>query len=414
MATMDVDTRENVGIEEVDSEKDKRTGPRRPASKKRWWLRLLILLIIGALVYWAVGRWQARQAAELQKRQPGGQPTVPVVVASARKADVPFYLRALGSVDAFNTVTVKTRVDGQLITVAFKEGQFVKLGDLLAEVDPRPFQVQLAQAQGQLARDNAQLNNSRADLQRYQTLYSQGVVPKQQLDTQQANVGQFEGVIKADEALIDSAKLQLTYCRITSPIAGRIGLRQVDVGNIVHPGDPNGLVVITQLQPIAVLFTIPEDNLNIVLQRLKQSGNLPVEAYDRSGQNKITSGRLVTVDNQIDQQTGTSRLKAVFDNKDSALFPNQFVNIRLLVETKKDKIVIPAPAIQRGPKGTFVYVLKPDQTVEVRNVDVGMIEGNDATIENGLAEGEQVVTDGVDKLNSGSKVQVTGDSGPKA
>src|SRR5262249_4823819 len=400
-------------IEEVDSEKDKRTGPRRPASKKRWWLRLLILLIIGALVYWAVGRWQARQAAELQKRQPGGQPTVPVVVASARKADVPFYLRALGSVDAFNTVTVKTRVDGQLITVAFKEGQFVKLGDLLAEVDPRPFQVQLAQAQGQLARDNAQLNNSRADLQRYQTLYSQGVVPKQQLDTQQANVGQFEGVIKADEALIDSAKLQLTYCRITSPIAGRIGLRQVDVGNIVHPGDPNGLVVITQLQPIAVLFTIPEDNLNIVLQRLKQSGNLPVEAYDRSGQNKITSGRLVTVDNQIDQQTGTSRFKAVFDNKDSALFPNQFVNIRLLVETKKDKIVIPAPAIQRGPKGTFVYVLKPDQTVEVRNVDVGMIEGNDATIENGLAEGEQVVTDGVDKLNSGSKVQVTGDSGPK-
>jgi membrane fusion protein, multidrug efflux system len=375
----------------------------RPRTGHRW-LVWLVLLALGVGAYVGYQKWQARQtAAAKPSAPPGGGPT-PVVAAPARVGEISVYLNGLGSVTPFNTVTVKTRVDGQLIKVAFKEGEFAKQGDLLAELDPRPFEVMLAQAEAQLAKDDATLNNAKVDLARFTSLGQKGVIPQQQLDTQAAVVRSDEAVIKADQAQIDSAKLQIVYCVIKAPISGRIGLRLVDVGNMVHASDQNGLVVITQVQPIAVLFSIPEDNLKDVLSKLRAGHQLPVDAYDRSGQNKIATGHLLTLDNQIDPTTGTSRLKAVFDNKENALFPNQFVNARLLVDVKKGQILVPAVAIQRGPQGTFVYVVKQDNTADVRQVKVGTTEGNDASIESGLSEGEQVVIDGVDKLHAGSKV----------
>jgi multidrug efflux system membrane fusion protein len=330
-----------------------------------------------------------------------------VKVAAARKGAVSIYLNGLGSVAAYNTVTAKSRVDGQLIRITFQEGQFVQKGDLLAELDPRPFEVQLAQAEGQLARDQAQLNNAKVDLARYQTLLEQDSIPKQQLDTQVAAVAQFEGAIKADQAQIESARLELTYCRITAPIGGRVGLRLLDVGNIVHSNDQNGVLVITQVQPISVLFTIPEDDLPPVLKKLRTGARLPVEAYDRSGKTKIATGYLLTLDNQIDPSTGTARLKAVFQNRDNALFPNQFVNIRLLLDVRRESLLVPVVAIQRGPQGTFVYVVKASQAVEVRPVTLGITEGNDASIDAGLSTGEVVVVDGMDKLQAGSHVRLS-------
>jgi multidrug efflux system membrane fusion protein len=380
-----------------------------PTTRKRWWLWLLMLALavtIGVLLV----RWQTQRAAAVKSRDTA-VPPVPVAVAQAHTGDIPLYINALGSATPFNTVTVRSRIDGQLLKVMFQEGQFVKQGNPLAEIDPKPFQVQLEQARGQLARDQAQLNNAKLDLQRYQTLSAQGVIPRQQLDTQAANVRQFDGVIRADEAQINNALLQITYCHITAPIGGRVGLRLADVGNMIHANDANGLVVITQVQPIAVLFTIPEDSLSQVLSKVRAGEHLAVEAYDRGGQTKIADGRVETIDNEIDPATGTSRLKALFDNKSNALFPNQFVNVRLLVEIKKDKVLIPAVAIQHGPQGIFVYVVKEDQTAEVRPVTVGTVEGDHASIDSGLSEGDRVVVDGVDKLRAGSKVKVNSGSG---
>ncbi|HEV2667815.1 MAG TPA: MdtA/MuxA family multidrug efflux RND transporter periplasmic adaptor subunit [Blastocatellia bacterium] len=394
-------------IETNEPAQDQERQPSRTSrrGRTRLWLLLLAALIGGG--FWVYEQARAKLAADAGHQQSGNAaPSTLVAVASARVGNIPVYLNGLGSVTPLNTITVKTRLDGQLTRVAFKEGQFVRQGDLLAEIDPRPYEVQLALAQAQLARDQAQLNNAKTDLARYQYLADKGVIPKQQLDTQTSVVSQDEAVIKVDEAQIANAKLQLTYCRITAPISGRIGLRLVDPGNIAHASDPGGLVIITQVQPIAVLFTIPEDSLNSVLRRLRSGERLPSEAYDRSGQTKLVTGRLLTMDNQIDPNTGTNRLKAVFENKGNALFPNQFVNIRLLVETRKDKVLIPVVAIQRGPRGTYVYVVRPDQTVEARPVAVGAMEGDDASIESGLTANEQVVVDGVDKLQPGGRVQI--------
>jgi len=331
---------------------------------------------------------------------------VPVAVAKAHRGNIPVYLDGLGSVQAFYTVNVRTRVDGQLMNVAVKEGDFVNEGEVIAQVDPRPFQVQLEQAEGTMARDQALLANAHTDLARYQTLLAQDAIPKQQLDTQRALVAQYEGSIKTDQANIDNAKLQLTYARVTAPISGRIGLRQVDPGNIVHASDANGLVVITQLQPISVLFTIPEDNLPQVLKKLRAGASLTVDAYNRDKSEKLDTCKLLTVDNAIDPQTGTSRLKAVCPNGNHALFPNQFVNVRLLVDNLPNQVLIPEVAVQQGANGPYVYVVGDDAKVKVTSVKVGISENNNAQVLSGLTEGDAVVTDGADKLQDGAKVRI--------
>jgi multidrug efflux system membrane fusion protein len=372
---------------------------------RRWWFwaGALVLLLVLYRLGTGLGRdrGQSGDSAAAMRNQ-----TVPVAAAAAKRGDLSLYLTEIGTVTPFKTVTVHTRVDGELVRVQFKEGQMVNEGDLLAEIDPRPFQVQLTQAEGQMARDRASLVNAESQLARFKQLFAQNIVARQDLDNQQALVGQYEGAVKNDQGLIDSAKLNLTYSRITSPLSGRVGLRLVDPGNIVHAADTQGLMVITQLQPIAVIFSVPEDELPRVMNAIKATPDLPVEVYDRSLKNLLATGALLTLDNEIDQSTGTVKLKAKFPNEDNALFPNQFVNAKLLVETKHDAVLIPAAGLQRSSQGSFVYVVKPDQTVEMRMITVSAAQGGIAAIATGLNPGELVVVDGTDKLRQGSRVSV--------
>ena len=379
-------------------------------SRSTWWRRpwlwLLVLAIAAVAAYFALKpAGDAQQAASGRRGLDPNRPTA-VVATPATVGDVSVYLNGLGTVTPLKTVTVRSRVDGELIRVLFTEGQVVKAGDLLAEIDPRQYQAQLEQAQGQLARDQALLDNARIDLERYRKLLSQDSIPEQQLATQVALVRQYEGTLKLDSGQVSNAKLQVDYTRITAPASGRLGLRQVDPGNIVRATDANGLVVITQLQPITVIFSIPEDSLTAVTKKLHAGDRLPVDAYDRAGQTKLASGFLLTADNQIDTSTGTLKLKAQFGNESGSLFPNQFVNVRMQVEVKHGATIIPAPAILRGTVGAFVYVVKDDKTVAVRKIKPGTVEGLNSAVDEGLAPGEIVVVEGHDKLRDGAKVEV--------
>lgn len=400
--------------------------------KRRKWLRFLVLCVLCGVAWWAYHRFPDARiklfakvrglAASVQgslfkgATAPASPPTrtIPVLAAEARRGDLPIYLdKLLGTVTAYNSVTIRTRVDGQLVKVAFVEGQMVHEGDLLAQVDPQPFEVQLAQAEGQKAKDEAALKNARADLARYQGIASRAVT-QQQRDAAEATVGQLEGTVKSDQAQIDAAKLQLTYCRITAPITGRIGLRAVDQGNLVHANDQMGLATIAQLQPIAVVFPVWEGYLPQALKASSGGHPLKVEAYSSDTTRLLATGVLEAIDNQINPDTGTARLKARFENQDNMLFPNQFVNVKLLVETRKGVVLIPAAAVQRSPQNTaFAYVINPDDTVRVQPITIGPTQGGITLVEDGLAPGELVVTDGVDKLQPGSKVKV-GQAGASA
>ena len=373
--------------------------PRRSRLRPLLWL-LLILAIIGA------GVWYFPRPETQQKnagRSQAGAP-IPVGVAPVAKGDIPVTLSQLGTVTPLATVTVKTQINGYLTEVAFQEGQMVKKGDFLAQIDPRPYQVALEQAEGQFAKDQALLQNARIDLQRYNTLVAQNSIAKQTRDTQVSLVAQNEATVKSDQAQIDAQKLNLTYCHIISPVTGRVGLRQVDAGNYVQTSDPNGIVVVTQLQPISVIFTLPEDNLSEVFKRWHAGAVLPVTAYDRSGSVELDKGTLNTIDNQIDTTTGTVKLRAMFNNEQWVLFPNQFVNVQLVVNTLHDVDIVPSAAIQRGAPGTFVYVVKPDRTVAVEKVKLGPSDGQHIAILSGLEPGESVVVDGTDRLRDGAKV----------
>ncbi|MBY4895472.1 MdtA/MuxA family multidrug efflux RND transporter periplasmic adaptor subunit [Cupriavidus sp. AU9028] len=403
--------------------------PRPPRGRRRGWLiALLVLLVAGAAWYWFAGRdkpaeGQAQVGAggrvPAGPGRPGGpggaggrgpaSPFVgapaPVVVNQAAQRDMDIVLNGLGNVTPVASVTVRAQVSGPLLRVLFREGQMVKAGDVLAEIDPRPFQAALDQALGQLARDQALLQNARLDQQRYRTLLEQDSIAKQQVDTQDALVRQYEGVVKTDQANVDTARLELSYTRIKAPVSGRIGLRQVDAGNIVNTGDTNGIALITQVQPIAVLFSIPEDSLPSVLRQLNAGNTLPVQAWDRQARNKLADGALLTTDNQIDTTTGTVRLKAVFRNDDGMLFPNQFVNVRMRVDTLKNATVVPVAALQRGQQGNFVYVVDQDNKVRVQTVTLGPSDGQHTAILQGVRPGQRVVVDGADRLREGMTVE---------
>jgi multidrug efflux system membrane fusion protein len=397
--------------------------------KPRIWPAVLVVLLVVAIVAIS-GRYLATHAATPQSSgrggsgppaagppgagapgaagggRGGGQP-LPVGTAAVTKGDIRIILNALGTVTPLRDVTVSAQVSGQLVSVAFKEGQLVNQGDILAQIDPRSYQAALMQAEGALVRDQALLAEARIDLDRYQTLFKEDSIAKQQLDTQRSLVHQYEGTAQADQGQIDAAKVNLAYTRITAPVTGRVGLRQVDPGNNVSSG--SSIVILTQLKPMDVLFTLPEDNLPAVVTKMHAGATLATDAYDRAGSNKLASGNLASLDNQIDTSTGTVKAKAEFGNDDDSLFPNQFVNVRLMLDVLRDAIVIPTSALERGSGGLFVYVVQPDKTVAVRNIKTGPTEGERVAVTDGLEVGEVVVTSGADKLRDGSKVELPGD-----
>ncbi len=392
----------------------------------RWLFGLLILvLLIAAGVYWRSHSTSAQHEAGPPEKgrphggRPGGNPMrpgfgpssgpTPVRVAPVTVGDFPVYNKALGTVTATNTISVRSRVAGELVKVAFQEGQMVKAGDLLAVIDPRPYEIALQQAQGTLAQDQAQLKNAQMDLQRYKDLFAQDSIAKQTLDTAAAQVGQYQGTLLTDQANVNNAKLNLEFTQIRAPISGRVGLRQLDVGNLVAANDTTALAVITQVQPISVVFTLPETTLDPVLARVRSGATLPVEAWDRGDRNQQATGVLHSIDNQIDTTTGTLKFKAYFDNKDLALFPNQFVNVHLLSDTLRQVTLAPSAAVQFGTNGTFVYAMDGDNKVRIRTLKIGASDGNVTVIEQGLAKGDRVVLEGTDRLRDGSSVEVVND-----
>jgi membrane fusion protein, multidrug efflux system len=380
----------------------------KPRSGRRLVLTfIVILLIVGGVVWWT------KQAAPPQQAG-GGRNSAPmsIVPEIVGKGDIGININALGTVTSLATVTIRTQISGYMQKIDFTEGNDVKKGDLLAEIDPRPYEATLAQAKGQLARDEAMLKGAQVDLTRYQGLAAQNAVPRQTLDTQVALVAQDQGTVEADKASVKSAEVNLAYCRIVSPLDGRVGLRQVDQGNYVTPGDASGIVVITQLQPISVLFTVPEDNLQAISKRLQAGAVLPATALDRTGATKLADGSLQTFDSQIDPTTGTIKLRAQFSNTDRLLYPNQFVNIRLLLDTHKDVTTMSTAGIQRGAPGTFVYLVNADSTVSVRPVKLGVTEGDHVEILSGLAPGDRIVIDGADKLRDGAKIVIRTENNP--
>jgi multidrug efflux system membrane fusion protein len=373
----------------------------RPARGRVWLTIVAILLLVAGIVWWTR---QAGTPEETAGRRTGAP--MSVVAETVGKGDIGINLNGLGTVTSLATVTIRSQISGYLTRIVFKEGDEVKKGDLIAEIDSRPFEAALAQAKGQLARDEAMLKGAQVDLARYQNLAKQNAVPHQQLDTQVALVAQDEGTVEADRATVQAAEVNLRYCHILSPLDGRVGLRQVDQGNYVTPGDATGIVVITQLQPISVLFTLPEDELQAIAKRLRDGAVLPTAAYDRSSTNKLASGALQTFDSQIDPTTGTIKLRAQFSNEARTLYPNQFVNVRLLLDTHKDVTTISTAGIQRGVPGTFVYLVNSDSTVSVRPVKLGVTDGNRVEVQSGLSPGDRIVIDGADKLREGAKVVI--------
>lgn len=392
-------------------------------NSRRWLFALLVLVVIAILCWWLWPASSAHKDSAALTSAPrtgksgmmrpgfgGSSAAVPVRVAPATQGDFPLYYKALGTVTALNTINVRSRVGGELVKVYFQEGQQVKAGELLAEIDPRSYQNALLQAEGTLLQSQAQLKNAQVDLARYRGLYAEDSIAKQTLDTAEALVGQYQGTVKTNQAAVNDAKLNLEFTKIRAPIAGRVGLRQLDVGNLVAANDATALVVITQTQPISVSFTLPENNLQTVLERYRSGAQLPVQAWDRGDQKMLAVGVLKSLDNQIDTTTGTLKFKARYDNRDESLFPNQFVNVKLLADTLKNVVLVPTAAVQFGNAGTFVYVLDGETTVKIRHLKLGASDGETTVIKEGLAAGERVVLEGTDRLRDGGAVEVVNDS----